>query len=376
MSPQVPRLTRPPGGPTIGQMSFTGTTIQRLAANCGLLAASALLACCSRGTGPTTAQAGPKRVVSFSPAITQMMFDMGLSEQVVGVTRLCELPAGAERPRVGDALSFNSEAILAVRPDVILTQTAAAKFQGVLDVDSHVKVVPLSIESLSDIPAAMLKIGQELGCEKVARRKADAFNRAIQAVEQRIRILPRKRTIFVMGTDRPTAAGEGTFVADMIAAAGGVNVGAAISGQTIWRPAQIEAVIAARPDVLICQVSPGREAAAKAYWMQWKDIPAATVGQVYVVSDPDWSIPGPNLARLLPKLAAMIHGEPASSTGVSPASGTGVSPVQRTTKTGEAETGEAGEAEAEEKEEEAPRGGTPLALMGGTPMPRPEGHNS
>jgi iron complex transport system substrate-binding protein len=252
-------------------------------------------------------------VVSFSPAITQMMFDMGLSEQVVGVTRLCELPAGAERPRVGDALPFNSEAILAVRPDVILTQTSAAKFQGVLDVDSHVKVVPLSIESLSDIPAAMLKIGQELGCEKVARRKADAFNQAVLAVEQRVRLLPRKRTIFVMGTDRPTAAGEGTFVADMIAAAGGVNVGAAISGQTIWRPAQIEAIIAVRPDVLICQVSPGREAAAKAYWMRWKDIPAATAGHVYVVSDPGWSIPGPHLARLLPKLSAMIHGEPPSA---------------------------------------------------------------
>jgi iron complex transport system substrate-binding protein len=291
-------------------MSFTGTTIKRLAANCGLLAASALLTCCSRGAGPTTAPAGQKRVVSFSPAITQMMFDMGLGERVVGVTRLCELPAGARRPRVGDALSFNSEAILAVRPDVILTQTAAAKFQGVLDVDSHVKVVPLSIESLSDIPAAMLKIGRELGCEKVARRKADAFNRAVQAVERRVRILPRKRTIFVMGTDRPTAAGEGTFVADMITAAGGVNVGAAISGQTIWRPAQIEAIIAVRPDVLICQVSPGREEAAKAYWMQWKDIPAATAGHVYVVSDPDWSIPGPHLARLLPKLSAMIHGEP------------------------------------------------------------------
>jgi iron complex transport system substrate-binding protein len=255
--------------------------------------------------------------VSFSPAITQMMFDMGLGERVVGVTRFCELPAGAERPRVGDALSFNSEAILAVRPDVILTQTSAAKFQGVLDVDSHVKVVPLSIESLSDIPAAMLKIGQELGCEKVARRKADAFNQAVLAVEQRVRLLPRKRTIFVMGTDRPTAAGEGTFVADMIAAAGGVNVGAAISGQTIWRPAQIEAVIAVRPDVLICQVSPGREEAAKTYWMQWKDIPAATAGQVYVVSDPDWSIPGPNLARLLPKLSAMIHGKPAGAAATS-----------------------------------------------------------
>jgi iron complex transport system substrate-binding protein len=291
-------------------MSFIGTTIRRLAANFGLLAASVLLTCCSRGAGPTTAQAGPRRVVSFSPAITQMMFDMGLGERVVGVTRFCELPAGTKRPRVGDALSFSSEAILAVRPDVIFTQTSPAKFQGVLDVDSHVKVVPLSIESLSDVPVAMLEIGRELGCEQAARQKADAFNQAVRAVERHVRILPRKRTIFLMGTDRPTAAGEGTFVADMIAAAGGVNVGAAVSGQTRWRPAQIEAVIAVRPNVLICQVSPGQESAAKAYWMRWKDIPAATSGQVYVVSDPDWSIPGPHLARLLPKLAAMIHGEP------------------------------------------------------------------
>ena len=231
MSPQVPRLTRPPGGPTIDPMSFIGTTIRRLAANFGLLAASVLLTCCSRGAGPTTAQAGAKRVVSFSPAITQMMFDMGLGERVVGVTRFCELPAGTKRPRVGDALSFSSEAILAVRPDVIFTQTSAAKFQGVLDVDRHVRVIPMNIESLSDIPAAMIKIGQELGCEKAARQKAGAFNQDIQAVEQHVRILPRKRTIFLMGTDRPTAAGEGTFVADMIAAAGGVNVGAAVSGQ-------------------------------------------------------------------------------------------------------------------------------------------------
>jgi iron complex transport system substrate-binding protein len=289
----------------------------RFAASCLLLAAGLLLSC--GGRDRQTVPAGAERVVSFSPAITQMMFDMGLGEQVVGVTRFCELPAGVDKPRVGDALSFSSEAILAVRPDVIFTQTSAAKFQGVLDVDSHVRVIPLNIESLSDVPAAMLEIGRELGCEQAARPKADAFNQAVRAVEQHVRILPRKRTIFLMGTDRPTAAGEGTFVADMIAAAGGVNVGAAVSGQNRWRPAQIEAVIAVRPEVLICQVSPGQEEAAKAYWMRWKDIPAAAAGHVYVVSDPDWSIPGPHLARLLPKLAAMIHGEPDPAGAAQPA---------------------------------------------------------
>jgi len=80
--------------------------------------------------------------------------------------------------------------------------------------------------------------------------------------------------------------------------------------------------------VLICQVSPGREAAAKAYWMQWKDIPAATVGQVYVVSDPDWSIPGPRLVKLLPKLAAMIHGEPARAGATTHPAGTSTAPAR------------------------------------------------
>jgi len=279
-----------------------------------LLAGGVLLTCCDRaGNSSPAAAAGAKRVVSFSPAITQMMFDMGLDDQIVGVTRFCKLPAGVQKPRVGDALSFNSEAILAVRPDVILTQTAPAKFQGVRDIDGHIKIISLRIESLDDIPAAMLAIGKELRCGKIARDKADAFGQAIEAVEYRVRLLPRTRTVFVMGTDRPIVAGEGTFVADMIASAGGTNVGAVIPGQAIWRPTQIEAIIKVRPDVLICQVGLGEEDAAKDYWMQWKDIPAVGAGRVYVVSDSGWSIPGTHLAGLLPKMAAMIHCElPAS----------------------------------------------------------------
>ncbi|MBL7141131.1 MAG: ABC transporter substrate-binding protein [Planctomycetes bacterium] len=305
----------------------SGIKIRRGAAACVLLAGAVMLTCCDRSGNssprPPRRTAGAKRVVSFSPAITQMMFDMGLGDRVVGVTRLCELPPGLQRPRVGDALSFNSEAILAVRPDIIFTQVDAAKFQGVRDIDGHVKVMYLSIESQDDIPAAMLTIGKELGCGRIARDKAEAFCQAIEAVEYRVRLLPRKRTVFVMGTDRPTVAGAGTFVADMISSAGGTNVGAAIPGQAIWRPTQIEAIMKVRPDVLICQVAPGKEDAARAYWMQWKDIPAAASGQVYVVSAAGWSIPGTHLAKLLPKMVAMIHGElPAPGATTMPAGAT------------------------------------------------------
>jgi len=277
----------------------------RLPALCLLLAAGLSLSC--GGRDGQAVPAGAKRVVSFSPAITQMLWDMGLGDQVVGVTRLCELPPGQERTRVGDAFQPNTEAILAARPDVIFTQVDASKFRGVTDADGHVKVVYLRIESLEDIPAAMLEIGRQVGREDAAAAAAERFRRSVEQVRQSVRDLPRKRVLFVMSTDRPTVAADGTFVSDMIAAAGGVNAGADVPGLTIWRPTQIEAIIKARPDVLICQASADQESAARQYWMQWKDLPAAAAGQVYVVSDRDWSIPGPHLAGLLPKLAKMIH---------------------------------------------------------------------
>lgn len=278
-----------------------------------------MLACLLTACGQRRAETPPgkRRVVSCSPAITRMLFDMGLGEQVVGVTRFCALPPGQDRPRVGDALSFSSEAILSARPDVILAQTDPAKFRGVTDIDSGVRVVQLKIESLTDIPAAMRRIGRLLGREAEAHAAAERFERAVDAVRRSVEGKPAPRVAFVMGTDRPTAAGAGTFVSDMILAAGGINAGAGIPGQAIWRPTQIEAIIEVRPDVLICQVQPGKEADAKAYWARWKDIPAAAAGRVYVVSDPDWSIPGPHLANLLPRLVEMIHDR-----------GRGVSPVQ------------------------------------------------
>jgi len=293
---------------------------------CLTLAAGVLPSC---GPGDTKTAPGQKRVVSCSPATTRMLFDMGFGEQVVGVTKFCKLPAGQTRPRIVDALSVNTEAMLAVRPDVIFSQVDPSKFRGVTDADPHVKIVHLSIESLGDIPKAMLAIGRELGREQAARKKTDEFEATVEAVRRSVAHLAKKRVAFVMGTARPTAAGAGTFVSDMITAAGGVNVGSEIPGPTIWKPTQAEEIIRVRPEVLLCQISPGKEADARNYWLQWKDIPAAMAGQVYVVSDPAWSIPSPHLADLLPKLAKMIHpglppaSQPSTASGRRPITGGG-----------------------------------------------------
>ena len=255
----------------------------------------------------------PVRIVSFSPALTDILFDMGLGEYVVGVTRICRLPEGVERPRLGDALTINTELILSARPDVILAQTGADKFKGVRDISPDVKVESFQLETLSDISAAIERIGVIVGQPDLAKQHNADFAAKLESVRRRISGRTKPRVIFVMGTDRPTVAGGDNFIADLIDVAGGVNAGADIPGKTRWRRTHIDAIAKVAPDVIICQIfDKGQSDNARRYWLQWKDLPAAASGRVYVVTDPHWSIPSMRLADLASDLAYIIHQKPSA----------------------------------------------------------------
>ena len=247
------------------------------------------------------------RIVGYSPAITRILFDMGLGGQVVAVTRFCSLPDGVERPRVGDAFRIDTDGILAVRPDVIFAQTNPEKFQGVLDVQPDVRVVEFRMERLSSVPEAIERIGRTVGRADLAAACRTAFDAKLEIVRKRVAGRGRPRVLFVMGTDRPIVAGAENFVHDLIELAGGVNAGAEIPGLTRWRRTHIDAITRVAPDVIVCQASPRAAAAARDYWLQWKSLPAAAGGRVHVVTDPDWSIPSTRLSAMGLRLAEIVH---------------------------------------------------------------------
>jgi len=120
----------------------------------------------------STVVAAP-RVVSFSPAITEMAFDMGLGGRVVGVTNYCQLPDGESRPSIGDQFNITTEAILAVNPTVLLTQSDPSRFAALATVAPEVKIVHVKIESLEDIGRAMETVAAAAGDRRrgIAARK-------------------------------------------------------------------------------------------------------------------------------------------------------------------------------------------------------------
>jgi len=247
------------------------------------------------------------RVVTFSPAITDMMFAMGLGDHIVGVTTQDILPAGVTRRSVGSPMSIDAEAILAANPDVILTQVRAEAFETVRKLKPGVRIEHFRVETLAHVAEAAVRIGKIVGKGEAAGKAARAFGDKLQDIRRRYVGKGHPRVIFVDGYERPVVPGAGTFIDEMISLGGGLNAGRPAGPHKRWRNVDVEEILAAEPDVLICLVSPGQEDAARGYWLALDQLPAAKARRIHVVSERWWTIPSFRMADLAGRLAEMIH---------------------------------------------------------------------
>ena len=242
----------------------------------------------------------------MSPALVQMTFDMGLGDHVAGVSDFSALPDGQQRPVVGDYLNVRVEPILAVEPDVVLTQADPSLFDTLRKAAPHVQIEHFEIETLADVSAAMERIGRIAGRPEVGKASSRRFREKLDAVRRRRAGGPRPRVMFVVGCEQPLGCGAETFLDEMITLVGGENVLAArFEG---WKTTGLETVLDAKPDVVVCQCEPGREDQTVQYWTDLGDGRFAT--RVFAVTQYDWTIPAGHLADYTEALDCMVHAQP------------------------------------------------------------------
>jgi ABC-type hemin transport system substrate-binding protein len=245
--------------------------------------------------------------VTFSPALTQIVFDMGLGEHVVAVERHSILPAGLQRVSLGDVRHIEPEAILAAEPDILLVQMRLDQFESVRRLRPDLRIEHFEIETLADIRRAVERIGRLVGKADLGRRRAERFQQQLEAVRRRARGRARPRVLFVIGYEKPAVAGKGTFIDDLVGLCGGVNAGDPGRPHKRWRTVDLEEILAAAPEVIVCQADPARREAARQYWLARGELPAARAGRVHVVTDSRWTIPSTFSAEIARRLAGLIH---------------------------------------------------------------------
>jgi iron complex transport system substrate-binding protein len=218
--------------------------------------------------GRTIALARPaERVIALAPSLAELAFAAGAGGRLVGVARFSDFPAAARAiPQVGDAARVDFERIVALKPDLVLAWKSGNSAADVerLEGLGYPAFVAEPVR-LADIPRVLHAIGVLAGSSPAAARAAGHFARDIDALRIR-HAQARVVRVFYLIWHRPLLTVSGAhMIGDVIALCGGENVFA--DARVLTPPVTLEAVIAARPEVILGGASAGGE---KEFARQWR----------------------------------------------------------------------------------------------------------
>jgi iron complex transport system substrate-binding protein len=283
----------------------------RKAATCLLLVA------CVASAGAQTSHP-PNRIVSTSPSITETLFALGLGARVVGVSSYCRYPTEVEKlPRVGSFLKPDAEAIARLRPDLVIVHAGPHTVpQQLASLGIHVTTVDRG--TLAGIYASIRAIGAAAGVADRSEALVGTIQHRLDAVLMAARSRPQRRVLLVVGRQPGTlsdliAVGPGSFLHDLIGAAGGVNV---LGDPKLpeYPRVSMESVIRLAPDVIVDAGDMGdtveehrrRQAGTERLWRQQVNVKAARTGDVHAVTTDAFVVPGPRVIDAVETLARWL----------------------------------------------------------------------
>jgi iron complex transport system substrate-binding protein len=245
----------------------------------------------------------PVRVVSLAPSLTDTVIALGEAGRLVGVTRYDTAPEVKSLPRVGGFLDPSPEAVLGLRPDLVLWLADGGALPAVRRIaDLGVPVLALPVVGVPDVLRAAREIGAALGNSAAGDRLAGELESAVRIAESRAGALPRRRTLLVVGRDPLVVAGPGSYPDALLRIAGGENV---VKGGRPWPIYSLERAVADDPDLVIdAAVNEPADAIRRL-----AAIPAVKAGRVVRLPDDRVLRPGPQLPAALLQLQSALHPE-------------------------------------------------------------------
>ena len=263
------------------------------------------------------ASAGPpQRIVSVSPAVTEMLYGIGAFDRVVAVTDYCLYPPEAKAlPKVGGWATPSVEKVAGFRPDLVALSDAQTPF---LEMPLAKLGIPTAIarsQTLLDTFTAIETLGKATGNERQAGRLAAQTRAALDAVEKRAASLPRPSVLCVIdrtpGTLRELyAVTEGSFLAELIAIAGAKTAGAA--SRLGYAKISQEALLTMNPDIVLDIMPSSQTHSGPHPETAWGDLPeinAVRRGRVYVVREEFVPHASQMVARTAVLFARLLHPE-------------------------------------------------------------------
>ncbi|HBT38656.1 MAG: Periplasmic binding protein [Thermotoga sp. 50_1627] len=197
----------------------------------------------------------PERVICAAPSTTKFLQYLGLEDKIIAVTNWDDF----EAERIGDLFPLNLEKILSLNPDLVFI-FGGFQLPEVVKLEQHgLTAVVLNANSVQQILNDLILVGTIMNVPEKARKLANQLQERYLNVAKKAYNIPfdkRVKVAYLMDIPGPDVreiwtCGQGSYLNDLIALAGGANIAASFSGPNGFLPISLEYIVSQDPDVLI-----------------------------------------------------------------------------------------------------------------------------
>ena len=271
----------------------------------------ALILGISHVASATEPVASPRRIISLAPSMTEILYALGLGDNIVGVTTFCDNPEEAKKkPKIGGMSNPSLEAVVSLKPDMVVLTTDGnpEEFEERL-VELKIKTYVFQARRLAELPGGIRELGQAMGIKD----KADILAHEIEINIERIKktsLISRppsikKKVLFIVWPEPLIVAGPGTVIDDAITLLGYENLAA--SSKSAYPKFSIEEVIHQAPDAIMIGLARGMDMheVSKGILQRVKSVPAVKNGSVCYLGDGLYRL-GPRVIKGIEELAECL----------------------------------------------------------------------
>lgn len=251
-----------------------------------------------------------RRVVSLLPAGTETLLALGARDHLVGRTRYDVDPRVADLPSVGGGLDPSLEALVALRPDLVVAFESSSLSKVRLRLESlGIPVYAIEAQDTADVYRSIHTLGHLVGRDAAADSLQGAIRAQLDSVRASVPRGPRPRVLYVASVDPPMIAGSRTYIAELLDVAGAAPTAPAADA-AFWPQVSLEALIRRDPDVIMLPVGSDPTASAARLRAEpgWRDLRAVREGRVAVVPADLMNRPGPYIGETAKLMRDALRG--------------------------------------------------------------------
>ncbi|MFI8495813.1 ABC transporter substrate-binding protein [Peribacillus butanolivorans] len=251
----------------------------------------------------------PETVVSLQPSNTEILFELGLGDKVVGVTDFDNYPEEAKDiEHVSDSVNINAEKIISLKPDAIIAYTIGDETTMKPLEDAGIPVFIIkSATNFDDVYGDIGQIAEVMGVAEKGEELVKDIQNQITSVEEKIETLDEKEQTYFEISPAPEiyTTGSETFQQEILETAGIENI---FSDQKGWVKVSDEEIVKRNPNAIITTATYADDAVDEIKSRKgWEDINAVKNDQVYLLDENIMSRPGPRIGEAVELAAKTVY---------------------------------------------------------------------